>query len=440
MEKKKVAFHTLGCKLNFAESGTMSRDFVRKGYEIVDFDQKADVYVVHTCTVTAVAEKKCRAAISRASRTNPEAQVAVVGCYAQLRHSELIKMPGVSIVLDNTEKYRLAEIVEQTSGSLSGYQPCYHENGKGFNTDHDFHPSWSDESRTRTFLKIQDGCNHFCTYCAIPYARGRSRSATISQVLESVETIVAAGTREMVFTGVNIGDYGKPNGQSFFELLQSLQQAVHPPRIRISSIEPELLTDQIIQLVALSDCFMPHFHLPLQSGSDAVLKAMKRKYDKSLFANRVGTIKKHIPDACIAADVIVGFPGETEENFQEMLDFLRMLPISYLHVFSYSERPGTPAASLPNKVAPRDKQIRSEILHKLSEEKLELFYQQNRGKENDVLFESSNQNGMMEGFTRNYLRVKTPYNQHLVNALVKVTLNQRHPDGAFLVENPINTL
>lgn len=435
MKEKTVAFHTLGCKLNFAESGTIARDFTEKGYKVVDFDQKADVYVVHTCTVTSVAEKKCRSAISRARRNNPDAQVAVIGCYAQLRHSELSELQGVSIVLDNTEKYRLAEIIEQTSGISGNYEPCYHHNDKGFNTDKTFHASWSDESRTRTFLKIQDGCNHLCSYCAIPFARGRSRSATISSVVQSVDAIFAGGAKEIVLTGVNIGDFGKPAGESLYELLRALESQSYEGRIRISSIEPELLSDDIIRLVATSKCFLPHFHLPLQSGSDAVLKAMNRKYDTALFRDRVEAIRKEMPLACIAADVIVGFPGETDQLFEEARSFIHSLPVSYLHVFSYSERPGTTATSMSGKVSPTVKRIRSESLHSVSEEKLELFYHANKGREEEVLFESANQQGMMEGFTRNYLRVKTPFDESLINKIVNVTLNSRHRDGAYLYPN-----
>ncbi|HBZ67765.1 MAG TPA: tRNA (N(6)-L-threonylcarbamoyladenosine(37)-C(2))-methylthiotransferase MtaB [Bacteroidales bacterium] len=434
MKEKTVAFHTLGCKLNFAETGTIARDFIERGYKIVDFSALADVYVVHTCTVTSVAEKKCRTAISQAVRRNPDAQVAVIGCYAQLRATDIQRIEGVKVVLDNQEKYRLAEIIDSNTEIITTYLPCHHPEAEtsGISSPDSFHLSWSGDDRTRTFLKIQDGCNHFCSYCAIPFARGRSRSAAASEIVETIGAIFSGGMKEIVLTGVNIGDFGKPMGESLYDLLYLIEKQGFIGRIRISSIEPELLTDDIIDLVATSRVFLPHFHLPLQSGSDDVLKAMRRKYDTTLFAGRVEAIRRRMPAACIAADVIVGFPGETDEHFASAYRFIESLSISYLHVFSYSERPGTSAINIEGKVSPAIKQHRSKELHLLSENRLESFYNDNIGRQEEVLFESANQKGYMEGFTRNYLRVKTIFNEAFINHVVKVDLNARHQDGAFL--------
>lgn len=434
MKEKTVAFQTLGCKLNFAETGTITRDFIAKGYKVVDFSEHADVYVVHSCTVTAVAEKKCRSAISQASRRNPEAQVAVIGCYAQLRSAEIEKLKGVSVILDNQEKYRLAEIIENLNSNNSLYQPCHHAEATDKSPEMHFHPSWSGNDRTRSFLKIQDGCNHFCSYCAIPFARGRSRSAGIADVIGSLSGIFSSGIKEVVITGVNIGDFGKPAGESFHELLTAIEKQRFDGRIRISSVEPELLSDEVIALVARSSVFLPHFHLPLQSGHDDILKAMHRKYDTALFRQKVETIRRQMPLAFIAADVIVGFPGESDAHFEEIQSFIGSLPISTLHVFSYSERPATAAARLTNKVAAPLKQSRSKVLHQLAEQKLEEFYRLNSGQTEQVLFESANQHGYMEGFTRNYLRVKTKFDTRLINTIQTVKLENRHPDGAYVLQ------
>lgn len=436
MKEKTVAFHTLGCKLNFAETGTIARDFTEKGYKIVDFTESADVYVVHTCTVTSVAEKKCRTAISQAVRRNPDARVAVIGCYAQLRAADIQKIEGVELVLDNQDKYRLAGIIEGQDTISADYQPCHQAEVIEIpveNSPHDFHLSWSGDDRTRTFLKIQDGCNHFCSYCAIPFARGRSRSASAAMIVETIRTIFDGGMKEIVLTGVNIGDFGIPSGESLYDLLSLIEKQGFGGRIRISSIEPELLTDEIIDLVAGSGVFLPHFHLPLQSGNDEILKAMHRKYDTRLFAGRVEAIRHRMPMACIAADVIVGFPGETEQQFASAFRFIESLPISYLHVFSYSERPGTAALRIEGKVSPAVRQMRSKELHRLSASLLETFYIDNIGRQEEVLFESANQKGYMEGFTRNYLRVKTIFEESYINQVVPVILETRHSDGAFLL-------
>ncbi len=433
MANKRIAFHTLGCKLNFSETSTLARKFREMGYEITDFSSKADVYVIHTCTVTQVAEKKSRAAIYQAIRRNPAARVAVIGCYSELRAGSISKIDGVDVVLGNHNKFDLPDIIEDKMRTTAGdeYQPC-HEQHEGVSPIGQFHPAFSSGDRTRSFLKIQDGCDHFCTYCAIPYARGRSRSATVDQALETARQAVATGVKEIVLTGVNIGDFGRRNGEKFIDFLRKANEEHLVDRLRISSIEPELLTDDIIELVANSDILMPHFHIPLQSGSDTILRWMRRRYDTSLFASRVLRIKELMPHACIAADVIIGFPGETDELFEETYSFLKSLPVSYMHIFTYSDRPGTPASKMQGKIDPQIKRERSKRLHELSESKLSAFYQSCQGLPVTVLFESDNENGMMGGFTENYIRVKTPYNPSLVNALVKTTLNVTDPNGNYL--------
>lgn len=433
MSNKRIAFHTLGCKLNFSESSTLARRFRELGYEITDFDAEADVYVIHTCTVTQVAEKKSRAAIYQAIRRNPAARVAVIGCYSELRAENIRKIEGVDIVLGNQNKFDLPEIIEGNSikSINQSYQPC-HEKREGISPVGPFHPAFSSGDRTRSFLKIQDGCDHYCTYCAIPYARGHSRSATVEQALETARKAAATGVKEIVLTGVNIGDFGRRNGEKLIDFLQRASEERIVERLRISSIEPELLTDEIIELVANSEVLMPHFHIPLQAGSDTILKRMRRKYDTQLFASRVYKIKEMMPYACIAADVIVGFPGETEELFRETYRFLEQLPVSYMHIFTYSDRPGTPASKMEGKVEPQVKRNRSKRLHELSEAKLAAFYQSCHGMPVTVLFESDNENGWMSGFTENYIKVKTPFNPELSNTLVRTTLQVTDSQGQYL--------
>lgn len=442
MKNKTVAFQTLGCKLNFSESSTIARNFIEKGYNIVDFNESADIYVVHTCTVTSVAEKKCRAAISQANRRNPEAKIAVIGCYAQIKPTELQNLPGVDIVLGNQSKFNLAEYMESplSERSSSINSPCSFCDDDISDKNAVFNPSWSAGDRTRSFLKVQDGCDHFCTYCAIPHARGRSRSGTIDQVVSNLNEIINSGIKEVILTGVNIGDFGKRNTngfreENFTQLLHALSRANNAPRIRMGSIEPELLTDELIKLTHESEVIMPHFHLPLQSGSDEILHAMRRKYSKELYADRVWVIKRLIPHACIAADVITGFPGETEKHFAEMKDFIESLPISFLHIFTYSERPNTKALELKHKVPTHEKQLRSKILHEVAEQKANHFYLENIGRDEKVLWESVRRKGLMEGFTSNYIRVKTPWNKELINTITTINLPELTPEGDFIIPN-----
>ncbi len=433
MAKKRIAFHTLGCKLNFSETSTLARQFKDLGYEIADFESEADVYVIHTCTVTQVAEKKSRAAIYQAIRRNPYARVAVIGCYSELRAENIRKIQGVDVVLGNPNKFDLPAIIEGKYNNThsEAYQPC-HETGEGIAPSEQFHPAFSSGDRTRSFLKIQDGCDHFCTYCAIPYARGRSRSATIDQALETARMAASTGVKEIVLTGVNIGDFGKRSGERFIDFLRRADEEKVIARLRISSIEPELLTDEIVECVAHSEILMPHFHIPLQSGSDTILRLMRRKYNTELFASRVYKIKELMPHACIAVDVITGFPGETDALFEETYHFLESLPISYMHIFTYSDRPGTIASKMPGKIDPKMKRDRSKLLHELSEKKLSNFYRSSQGLTVNILFESDHENGMMGGFTENYIRVKTPFNPHLINTLVKTTLNITDDKGHYL--------
>lgn len=428
MKKKRIAFHTFGCKLNFSETSTISRKFQENDYEIKDFREEADYYVIHSCAVTAAAEKKCKQAIRQAKKRNPHSQVIVMGCYAQLRPEELCKMDETDLVIGNTEKYRLTEIITEKSYS---YKSCV----KTIDENNHFTPSYSLTDRTRSFLKIQDGCDYFCSYCTIPYARGRSRSATIEDTMKVANIIARSRIREIVLTGVNIGDFGKHQDESFFELIQNMEHLEGIDRIRISSIEPDLLTDEIIEFVSKSSIFLPHFHIPLQSGSNRILKAMKRKYSREIFADRIQSIKKRMPHACIAADVIVGFPGETEHDFRQTYQFLDSLDISYLHVFSYSPRPGTAALKIPDQVHPSVIKMRSKKLHHLSEQKKHVFYTSNKGKTFHVLFESDPHKDYLFGFTENYIRVKTKFNREMINKIIPVTLFHQDKEGNFVYED-----
>ena len=427
MPAKRIAFRTFGCKLNFAETSTIARQMKEEGYEVVDHKEEADVYVINSCVVTGNAEKKCRAAIRQAKRRNPEARVAVIGCFSQMKEDDLSKMKEVDLVIGNEEKFMLKDYLQNNS-----YVGACHSFVGDINRSDVFTPSWSSGDRTRSFLKIQDGCDYFCTYCTIPFARGRSRSATIAETIKTAREIAATGMREIILTGVNIGDFGKPNAESFFDLIKELDKVEGIDRMRISSIEPELLNEEIISFMDRSDKFLPHYHIPLQSGSDKVLKSMKRKYAREVFAQRVKEIKKHMPHACIAADVIIGFPGETEEDFRDTYDFLDGLDISYMHVFTYSERPGTVAANMPGKLNNKEKRERSRVLHELSDKKKTAFYKQNTGSTRPVLFESDNSNGYMHGFTGNYIKVKTPFRADFVNEIISVPLDKLDDDGCFL--------
>ena len=384
-----VSAHTLGCKLNFAETSDTLRRLAAEGHTIVPWGQRADLYLINTCTVTAVAEKKCRAAIRQAHRLNPDAQIVVMGCFAQVAAEEISKLPGVTQVLGNDSKRLL---------------------------------SYSGEDRTRIFFKIQDGCDYFCTYCAIPYARGRSRSATIEETLCMARRIADKGAKEMVLTGVNTGTFGQQQGESFLELLKQLDKLEGILRYRISSIEPNLLTDDIIDFVAHSRAFLPHFHIPLQAGSDHVLQLMHRRYDTALYRYKLLKIKSVMPDACIAADVMAGFNGESEEEFAKVLRFIDSLPISYLHVFTYSDRPGTAALKLGEKVPVSVRHEHTARLLELSERKHKAFIDSQLGKTRPVLWESTQHGGTMQGWTDNYIRVGRPYDPSKVNTVEEVTL------------------
>lgn len=424
MIPKKVAFHNFGCKVNFSEASSLSRQFREQGYEIVDFRDPADIYVISTCVVTAVAEKKCRAAIRQAHRLNPEGKIAVIGCFPELRKNEIAGLEGVEVVLGHSAKFGLLEEIrklEAGNGNMKTEAPVKET----------FIPSWSCGDRTRSFLKIQDGCDYYCAYCTIPLARGHSRSDTIENVIRNVHEIMAAGVMEIILAGVNIGDFGRLNNETFSGLLRELDKIKDLPRIRVSSIEPDLLTEEIISLMASSGKFMPHFHIPLQAGNDHTLKAMKRKYPVSVFASRVEKIRTLMPHACIATDVIAGFPGETDEDFRETMDFLTKTDISYLHVFSYSKREGTLASKMPEKVRDGIIKERSTALHKLSENKKREFYRRNSGMKARVLFESDNSGGWMHGFTENYIKVKTTFNPGFVNRIIPVTLGMPDEEPVF---------
>ena len=429
MQKKRVAFHTLGCKLNFSETSTIARQFGTEEFEIVDFGEQADVYVIHTCSVTAAAERKCRASIKQAVKRNPEASVAVIGCAVQANPEMFTRMEGVTCVLGNQDKFQLGAIVKSlyANGDKQPDARYHHDwHSEAAETDisrtRQFIPSYSVNDRTRSFFKVQDGCDYFCTYCSIPLMRGRSRSDTIENTLSVAREIAATGVKEIVLTGVNIGDFGRGNDEKFIDLIKELDTVEGYERIRISSIEPELLTDDIIRFVANSNKILPHFHIPLQSGSDKILLAMRRKYLRDVFASRVTAIKELMPGACIAADVIVGFPGETDEDFGDTYRFIKGLAVSYLHVFTYSERPGTKATMMGESVKDSTRKKRSQLLHALSEEKKDSFYNSQQGLCFNVLFESDEADGFMFGFTENYIKVKTPYIAELVNKIVKVRL------------------
>ena len=430
MTKKKIAFYTFGCKLNFSETSSIAKQFSENEFEVVDFKDLADIYVIHSCSVTAIAEKKCRATIRQAARRNPNAAISVMGCYSQLKPDEIAEMDGVKWVLGNAEKFRLADIINSECNDNVD-QTIDHTS---IEFTKDFVSSYSIDNRTRSFLKVQDGCDYFCTYCTIPVARGRSRSDNIAGTIEKASIIAGTRIKEVVLTGVNIGDFGKHHNESFLDLLKALDEIEGIDRYRISSIEPNLLTDEIIAFVAQSKRFTPHFHIPLQSGSDKILQMMKRRYLRADFANRVAKIKELMPHACIAADVIVGFPGETEEDFIDIYRFIEHLNISNLHVFPYSVRPGTKAAALPGQLSNTEKDNRSRRLHLLSDEKKEEFYKTNKGRNVSILWEKDTENGMMFGFSENYVRAKTPFRANLVNVVKEVVLDELDENCVFSVQ------
>ena len=415
---KRVAVHTLGCKLNFSESSDMVRQFVERGFEVVDFRDVADVYIINTCTVTSIAEKKCRTAIHQAVAANPDAIVAVVGCFSQVNPQEISKIEGVDIILGNADKHRLAEYVLNCDKDKSLPKTVL-PMGDG----DEFVATFSTGDRTRSFFKVQDGCDYFCTYCEIPFARGRSRSQTVAETVAKARQIAATGVKEIVLTGINTGEFGKQHGESFFQLIKELDRLEEVSRYRISSIEPNLLTDEMIDFIAQSRAFLPHFHIPLQAGSNTVLQLMKRRYTTELYAARLQKIKSVMPDACIAADVIVGFNGETDAEFASACRFIESLPISYLHVFTYSERPRTRALAMEGKVPVNVRRERSKVLHDISDRKKAEFYKENYGTTHKVLWESDVHDGFMLGFTENYIRVKTLFDPDKVNTVESVMVS-----------------
>jgi threonylcarbamoyladenosine tRNA methylthiotransferase MtaB len=419
----RVAFHTLGCKLNFSETSTLARQFAEAGYSRVEMEDSPDVLVVNTCSVTEQADKKCRNLVSRAVRSNPGVFVAVVGCYAQLKPESIASIPGVSLVLGAGQKFNLVEHVQRQHATHET-----HVSVGEIKDVKDFIPSFSAGDRTRTFLKVQDGCNYFCAFCTIPLARGRSRSASIEETVAQARKAVESGAREIVLTGVNIGDYGAQHGTSLLELIQQLDGLEGVERFRISSIEPNLLSDEIIDFVAASKKFMPHFHIPLQSGSDEILRAMRRRYRTDLYRNRINHIMSALPHACIGVDVITGFPGETDERFEETRNFLMELPVAYLHVFTYSERDNTTALRLTEVVPQEIRNRRTIELRMLSEKKKRAFYERFSHSRQHVLWEGAEEEGNMYGFTENYLKLTQPFDSTVVNEIREVQLGLLQPD------------
>jgi threonylcarbamoyladenosine tRNA methylthiotransferase MtaB len=433
-----VAFHTLGCKLNFAETSTIARDFAQKGFEKVGFQSPADVYVINTCSVTENADRETKTIVRSALKHNPDAFVIVVGCYAQLKPEEVSSIEGVDLVLGATEKFKVSEYLNDLTKKDFGEVHSCEINEADF-----FVGSYSIGDRTRAFLKVQDGCDYKCTYCTIPLARGISRSDNLENVLQNARDIAAQGIKEIVLTGVNVGDYGKgefgnkTHEHTFLDLVKALDEVDGIHRLRISSIEPNLLKDETIQFVAQSKRFVPHFHIPLQSGSNHILGLMKRRYQRELYAERVASIKKHMPHACIGVDVIVGFPGETEELFLETYNFLNQLPISYLHVFTYSERPNTEADAMPGVVPIKERKRRNKMLRILSAKMQRAFYESQLGNTLEVLFEGENKEGYITGFTQNYVRVKTFWNPELINTTQKLRLTDIDEDGVVRFEEGV---
>jgi len=428
MEKRRtVAFHTLGCKLNYSETSTLSRMLENDGFEKKEFDELADVYVINTCSVTDNADKECRQLVRRIQRKSPESLIVITGCYAQLKPKEIAAIPGVDLVLGAAEKFNIAtHLYELTKGDSAKISSCDIEEVSGFNG------SFSLNDRTRTFLKVQDGCDYSCSFCTIPMARGMSRSDSIANVVRNAKALAENNVKEIVLTGVNLGDFGKGDltqtlskgedlnkrKENFFDLIQQLDKVEGIERYRISSIEPNLLTNEIIEFVANSKKFMPHFHIPLQSGSNKILGMMRRRYKRELYAKRVGLIKTLMPHCCIGVDVIVGFPGESDEDFKETFDFLHSLDISYLHVFTYSERDNTKALEIKPVVPMHTRHERNKILRNLSYMKMQFFTEQHIGQIRKILFEDHNKNGMMEGYTDNYIRITTPYRREWANQII----------------------
>lgn len=444
MSPRTVAFHTLGCKLNFSETSALARLFEDSGYLPVKFDEGADIYVINTCSVTEQADRECKKIVRQALRQQPDAFVVVTGCYAQLKPQEIAEIPGVDLVLGAGEKFRILDYVDDLSKSMGKGMVAAGEI-RDVNT---FTASFSFGDRTRTFLKVQDGCDYKCTFCTIPQARGRSRSDTVENVVANARAIAAMGSREIVLTGVNIGDFGngtaviegeRPRKEALFaDLVQELDKVEEISRFRISSIEPNLLTDEIISFVAESQRFMPHFHVPLQSGNDKQLREMRRRYRRDLYAERVENIKKWMPHACIGCDVIVGFPGETESDFLETYSFIQNLEVSYLHVFTYSERANTPAAEMPDAVPIEERRRRNQALRGLSEMKRRDFYRKNIGFERPVLFEQHKDSALLSGFTDNYVKIEMPFSEGKINAVEPVFLEKLNANSEAIIGSERN--
>lgn len=431
IQYKKVAFYTLGCKLNFSETSTISRLFEDAGFAKVQFEEMPDIYVINTCSVTENADKKCKQLVKKALKINPDAFIAIIGCFAQLKPTEIAEIPGVDLVLGANEKFNLLDHIDETLAKKDAAKIAF-ENIKKTN---EFVPAFSYGDRTRSFLKVQDGCDYFCTFCTIPLARGKSRNASIEKTVTEAKKIAETEIKEVVLTGVNIGDFGQGGDENFYQLVQKLDQIDGIDRFRISSIEPNLLSNEIIHFtLEEAKRFVPHFHIPLQSGSNRLLVAMRRKYLRELYAERVSYIKSLRPDCCIGVDVIVGFPGETNEEFMETVDFLKNLDISYLHVFTYSERANTTAVKLGEPVPMNVRRERSNQLHILSDKKKRKFYEDNIGSVRTVLFEQEEENGVMFGFTENYVKIKTPFDPSLANTFQTIRLTEIDRDGIVKCE------
>ncbi len=424
-----AAYYTLGCKLNFSETSTIARNLDEAGFAKVPFDSGANVYVINTCSVTEQADKKCRNIVRKALSYNPEAFVVVIGCYAQLKPSEISEIPGVDLVLGANEKFNVTEHLQNLQKKEE--TQIFNEEIKETKV---FFPGYSSGDRTRSFLKIQDGCNYFCSFCTIPLARGRSRNASIEETIKKAKELAQTKAKEVVLTGVNIGDFGYNTDENFFGLIKELDKIDGIEQFRISSIEPNLLSNEIIEFVAQSNKFVPHFHIPLQSGSDILLKSMRRRYDTSLYRSRIDRIKELMPNASIGVDVIVGYPGETDEEFMKTYNLLNELPISYLHVFTYSERANTTALRIQESIPVNVRRDRNKMLRILSDKKKRAFYESNINRKETVVFEEAEDNGMMHGFTKNYVKIKTPYNPLMVNQIGHIKMVDLNPDGTMKVE------
>ncbi len=437
LKEKRVAFHTLGCKLNFSETSTIARQCEKEGFDRVDFQEEAEIYVINTCSVTDNADKECRRLIKKAKARSPEAYIAIIGCYAQLQPEEIAALDGVDLVLGATEKFKLPTYIHSLlhDESVETVHSC-----EIIEADH-FEGAYSIGDRTRAFLKVQDGCDYKCTYCTIPQARGISRSDRLENVLKNAKEISDKGVKEIVLTGVNIGDYGKgefgnkKHEHTFLHLVEALDKVEGISRMRISSIEPNLLKNDTIDFVSQSDLFVPHFHIPLQSGSNKLLGLMRRRYQRELYVERVERIKEKIPNCCIGVDVIVGFPGETDELFMETYHFLNELDVSYFHVFSYSERANTEAAEMEEVVPKNVRSKRSKMLRVLSAKKKRKFYEENIGRKGKVLFEFENKNGFIQGFTENYVKVKAPYDPSLKNQTIEVEMTEIDNEDGLMLAN-----